>query len=82
MSHRKKHNRKWEKKHWQREGVFNRHHIFNKCRGGHKNPENLLTMDIARHNAWHFLFGNDDFLQVAHLLIRTYNLKNHITTTS
>lgn len=68
-------NRKHEEKVWTRAGKTNRHHIFNKCRGGTKTPENMLRMDIARHNAWHFLFHNLSYREVAALLIRTCEMK-------
>lgn len=62
-------------KHWQRKGKFNRHHIKNKCRGGRTTKENLLWMDIERHNAFHFLFKNMSFREVAALLIRCSEMK-------
>ena len=55
----------------------NRHHIINKCFGGSKSVENLLTLDTNRHDAWHLLFKNMDFLDVMRLLARTLKMKNH-----
>jgi hypothetical protein len=69
-------NRRFEKK-WKRSKHFNKHHIKNKVRGGSASPENMLTMDIERHNAWHFLFKNMDFYEVAQLLLRTIKAKKH-----
>lgn len=64
-------------KHWERAKRFNKHHIKNRSRGGKTTPENLLRMDIERHNALHFLFGNLDFQEIASLLIRVSRAKNH-----
>lgn len=38
-------------------------------------PSNLLVLDEAREKAWHFLFGNKDFNEVASLLLRTSQIK-------
>lgn len=61
-------------KKWVRSGKFNRHHIKNKCKGG-GTYNNILRMDMSRHNAWHFLFGNLSFREVAALLIRVCEIK-------
>jgi len=61
---------------WKRSGKKNRHHIVNKCRGGTWTPENILIMDTRRHAAWHFLFQNMSFEEVANLLLRTIQMKN------
>ena len=53
-----------------------KHHIVNRCRGGSNTPDNLLLFDENRERAWHFLFGNKDFLEVSELLIRTLRIKN------
>lgn len=72
----KKQRRKCQRKNWHRSGKFNRHHIKNKCRGGRASENNLLLMDTERHNAWHFLFKNMSFLEVAELLKRCVEVKN------
>jgi len=69
--------RKKKVKYFDRNGRKNRHHIINKCRGGDANKENILMMDINRHNAWHFLFKNGSFLDVVKLLIRCLRIKQH-----
>lgn len=61
---------------WEHSGKFNRHHIKNKCRGGTWAKENILMMDTRRHAAWHFLFHNMSFREVAELLIRTCDMKH------
>jgi hypothetical protein len=38
----------------------NRHHLLNKCRGGSMMSENLVWMDIQKHNLLHKIFRNDD----------------------
>ena len=55
----------------------NKHHIVNKCKGGRAVNENLLFMDVNRHNAWHFLFENKSFLDVIKLLVRCLGFKKH-----
>lgn len=64
-----------EAKVWTRAGKTNGHHIFNKIHGGTKTPSNMLRMDVARHNAFHFLFKNMSFREVAALLIRTCEMR-------
>lgn len=61
---------------WERSGKFNRHHIKNKCRGGTWAPENILVMDTLRHAAWHLLFQNMSFREVAALLLRVCEMKH------
>jgi len=65
------------KKHrkWKRSGKIIKHHIVNKCRGGKAKPSNLLKFDSERERAWHFIFGNKSFEEVAELLTRTQKMK-------
>jgi len=67
--------RKAQRKEWKRSGKFNRHHIKNRVAGGQSIAENLLRMDIRRHQAFHLLFGNMSFREVAELLLRTCEMK-------
>jgi len=67
-----------EKKEWVKAGKTNRHHILNKCRGGTWQKSNILNWDISKHNAWHFLFQNMSFTEVAELLLRTVQIKNSL----
>lgn len=60
---------------WHRTRRFNRHHILNRINGGTMVESNLLRMDISRHRAWHFLFRNLSFLEVAKLLLRVQEWK-------
>ena len=62
---------------WQRSHRKNKHHIKNKCRGGQDDPQNIILLDTERHKAYHFLFGNLDFLEAASLLKRAQSLKQH-----
>jgi len=61
----KKGSRKWE-----REWMFNEHHLVPKVCGGKANPQNLITLDISRHVCWHFLFGNLTIDEVIEMLER------------
>jgi len=58
-----------------RSGKMVKHHITNRCHGGKSTPENLIRLDSERERAWHFLFGNKRFEEVAALLLRTCNMK-------
>lgn len=60
---------------WHRSGKFNKHHIVNRCKNGQNTPENIIILDTERHKAFHFLFGNMNFLEAAQLLIKAYNIK-------
>ena len=62
-------------KQWKRSGKTVKHRIKNRCRGGKSTPDNLLRFDSERERAWHFLFGNKDFEEVAELLLRTSRAK-------
>ena len=53
-----------------------RHHIINTVRGGDNSPENIIFIKNERHQAWHLLFNNMSFLEIAMLLVRTHNFKN------
>lgn len=59
----------------ERAGWKNKHHMLNRCNGGRRDDSNMLLMDERRHSAFHLLFQNLDFLQVAKLLVRTHNMK-------
>ena len=59
-----------KEKEWERAGKFNRHHLTPRSRGGNNSHKNLLNMDISRHNAWHFLFGNKTLEEIIALLER------------
>lgn len=60
---------------WKRSRKIIKHHIVNRCKKGKSETYNLLRFDSEREKAWHFLFGNKDFDEVAELLIRTNRLK-------
>jgi len=62
-------------KEWKRSGKKIRHHIKNRCKGGKSEPSNLLLFDSERERAWHFLFGNKSFEEVAILLLRVVRAK-------
>jgi len=62
-------------KKWRRSGKIIKHHIVNRCRGGKSTPDNLLRFDSERERAWHFLFENKSFEEVAELLLRCSRMK-------
>ncbi len=70
--------KKWKDKNgnWKRAGKTINHHILNRCMGGSDDVSNLLKFDEAREKAWHFLWGNKSFEEVAELLLRTVRAKN------
>ena len=60
---------------WERSHKIIHHHIVNRCNGGHTVPSNLLAFDSEREKAWHFLFENKSFEEVAELLLRVVQMK-------
>jgi len=63
-------------KNWKRARKRNRHHIKNRCKKGTRAKANIIMMDRNRHAAWHFLFRNLSFVQVAEILLRAEKMKN------
>ncbi len=56
----------------------NLHHLVNKRYGGADTRQNLLLIDIERHQAWHKLFGNMNAKEALRLLARVVRAKaNH-----
>ena len=53
-----------------RKKKLTRHHIKNTVRKGTNDPENIILLKSERHEAWHTIFHNLDFLEAAALLIR------------
>jgi hypothetical protein len=63
---------------YQRQRLFrNRHHLKPKSRGGSGLENNLLLMDMRRHNMWHQLFDNLTLDEVIELLIRVRRAKKN-----
>ena len=62
-------------KKWKRSGKMVRHHIKNRVNNGKSTPSNLLKLDSERERAFHFVFGNKSFEEVAELLLRTCRSK-------
>lgn len=60
---------------WIKKMKTNRHHLTPKSRGGNDFPANLLRIDMERHNAWHFLFGNKTLQEIIELLERLKQMK-------
>lgn len=63
---------------WKRTGKMVKHHIVNRVNGGETLPFNLLSFDSEREKAWHFLFGNKSFIEVADLLTRVSQIKRKL----
>ena len=56
----------------------NLHHFLKtKARGGDKSKQNLLLMDIEKHEHWHILFGLMSCSEVIELLIRVERAKRN-----
>ena len=56
----------------------NRHHfLLPRSRGGGMSLNNLLLIDIEKHNAWHTLFKNATAQEVLDLLERVVRAKKH-----
>jgi hypothetical protein len=62
-------------KQWKRSRKLIKHHITNCIKGGKSEPSNLLKFDEERERAFHFIFHNLSFEEVAELLIRTCRAK-------
>jgi len=62
-------------RYWKRSGRMVKHHITNRVNRGKSIPSNLLKFDSERERAWHFLFKNLSFEEVAELLLRTCQMK-------
>ena len=60
---------------WQRSRRCNRHHMIPRSRGGHDGKRNIIRLDTERHNAWHFLFGDMSFEEIAKMLLRAIRMK-------
>ena len=55
----------------------NRHHLLNECRKGQSTSENLLWLDITKHNMLHKIFKNDDPEYVILALDRMMTMKGY-----
>lgn len=55
----------------------NLHHILPKSRGGLATRNNLLLIDIEKHEAWHKLFGLHTIQEVVEILERIDRAKRH-----
>ena len=62
-------------KNWKRSGRIIGHHITNRSQVGRRTPQNILQFDSERERAWHFLFKNLSFEEVAELLLKTCQMK-------
>lgn len=62
-------------KKWKKGKKMVHHHITNRCRGGKSNKSNLILLERNKEQAWHFLFKNKSFEEVAELLLRICRMK-------
>jgi len=69
--------RKGNRSFTERAGYTNRHHNFAKCRGHNDSIQNLIIMDVRRHQAFHLLFGVRTFEEAARLLLRVSRAKEN-----
>lgn len=53
----------------------NRHHLTPRSRKGDDSRQNLLIIDVTRHDAWHKLFKNQTLEEVIGLLMRLKRMK-------
>ena len=53
-----------------RKKKLTRHHIQNRVRKGTDDPENIILLKSEKHECWHTIFHNLDFIEAAKLLIR------------
>jgi len=51
------------------------HHLTPKEKGGKKKPDNILSLDAYRHQAWHLLFGNKTLREIIEMLERIEQIK-------
>ena len=59
-----------------RKKKITRHHIKNTCNGGGDEVSNIIFLKNEKHQCWHNIFHNLDFVDAARLLVKAYNLKN------
>ena len=71
---RKRNRMKKRKKHY--EGR-NRHHLVPLSRNGSNHLQNLLLIDMEKHEAWHKLWGTKTIEEVLRLLARVAQAKRH-----
>jgi len=55
----------------------NRHHLIPKSRKGNNSINNLLLIDIERHEYWHRLWANRTIDEVLELLTRVARAKRN-----
>lgn len=60
-------------------GVHNFHHNIAESLGGQKTPQNLIRIDMFRHQAYHYLFQNRTLIEASYLLlkVRSFNSRGY-----
>jgi hypothetical protein len=59
-----------------REAGYNKHHIFCKSRGGGDEPENIVYINVKKHQKYHELFSNKTPPEVVEYLVRVFFKNN------
>jgi hypothetical protein len=68
---------RFQKKRTKKRKHTNRHHLQPRSRGGNMSLNNLLVIDIERHQSWHQLFGNATAEEILNLLSRVVRAKKN-----
>lgn len=55
----------------------NKHHLVPRSRGGNNTEQNLLLLDVHKHDLWHRLWGNRTIEEILALLSRMARMKRH-----
>jgi hypothetical protein len=53
-----------------------KHHLTPRSKEGDDEPENIMLLNMFRHQAWHILFGHKSLEEVIKLLLRLHSAKN------
>ncbi len=53
----------------------NRHHLTPKSRGGRSTPDNIIWMNIEKHDCWHKIFGLRTLSEAIDVLQRLQQIK-------
>lgn len=54
---------------------MNKHHLTPKSRFGDMSPNNLLLIDIEKHNLLHKIFGNRTWEEIIAVMVRVSQMK-------
>jgi hypothetical protein len=57
----------------------NKHHLTPKSRRGDNEQRNIILLHVAKHEAWHTIFGNRTLEEIITLLVRVHRMKKRCT---